>query len=202
MTASVPAKIFGIAAVIATSAALGAFAESHRHSSESVALMSATDVTFTHMMMNHHQQAVAICDLLSPQAPPEIRTLAEQIKQTQLAEVGTMVGWLQIADQALNPSHREMGDHTSTTGPSMGMATREELSQLQRATSRDNEALFLQLMTRHHQGGTEMAIDESRNGSNAAIRSTALAMANEQGQEIRLMQRLMTKMNATPLPFP
>lgn len=210
MNASVPARIFGAVVVIAAAAFLGAFAESHRLGSPPP-LMSEADVTFAQMMMTHHQQAITICDLLSADAAPEIRTLADQIRLQQQAEVGTMVGWLQLADQPLNPTassaapghgmshHHDAGQRT---GMQMGMASPAELARLQHATGRDNEALFLQLMTRHHQGGAEMAFDETRDGSNEAVRRTALAMVTDQTQEIQLMEHLMKSRDAAPLPYP
>ncbi|MFV8172146.1 DUF305 domain-containing protein [Mycolicibacterium peregrinum] len=210
MSASIPARIFGATVVIAAAAFLGAFAESHRHDSPPP-LMSEADVTFAQMMMTHHQQAITICDLLSADAAPEIRTLADQIRLQQQAEVGTMIGWLQLADQPLNPTAptqdtgHGMAHHHDTgqpTGMQMGMATPDELARLQRATGRAGEALFLQLMTRHHQGGAEMAFDETRSGSNETIRRTALAMVTEQTQEIQVMEHLMKSRAATPLPYP
>ncbi|OBB29862.1 hypothetical protein A5792_03130 [Mycolicibacterium peregrinum] len=210
MSASIPARIFGATVVIAAAAFLGAFAESH-HNDNAPPLMSEADVTFAQMMMTHHQQAITICDLLSADAAPEIRTLADQIRLQQQAEVGTMVGWLQLAEQPLNPTvptehtGHGMSHHHDTdqpTGMQMGMASPDELARLQRATGPANEALFLQLMTRHHQGGAEMAFDETRDGSNEAIRRTALAMVTEQTQEIQLMEHLMKTRDATPLPYP
>ncbi|MFV8048415.1 DUF305 domain-containing protein [Mycobacterium sp. 48b] len=210
MSASGPARIFAAVVVIAAAAFLGAFAESHRHGS-APPLMSETDVAFAQMMMTHHQQAITICDLLSADAAPEIRTLADQIRLQQQAEVGTMIGWLQMAGQPLNPTAppatagHGMSHHHDTgqpTGMQMGMASPDELARLRHATGRANEALFLQLMTRHHQGGAEMAFDETRDGSNETIRRTALAMVGEQTQEIQLMEHLMKSRDATPLPYP
>lgn len=198
MTASLPARIFGVVLIAAAAFGLGVFV-TERSADEPAPLMSDSDVRFAQTMMAHHQQAVTICDLLTPQAAPEIRTLATQIKQTQLAEVGTMVGWLQIAGEPLHPGHHDMDHHA---GGTMGIASHHELSRLQRATGAESETLFLQLMIRHHQGGVEMAVRQSREGSNAAVRQTALSMANEQGQEIRLMQQLMIPRDAEPLPYP
>lgn len=215
MSSSIPGRIFGVVVVMVAAALVGAFAESHRHGS-TPPLMSEADVSFAQMMMTHHQQALTICDLLAPDAAPELHTLAEQIKLQQQAEIGTMIGWLQITDQPLNPTpsaaaagHNMSGHNMSgqqdtepQTDSRMGMATSEELSRLQRAAGRDNEALFLQLMTRHHQGGAEMAYTESRDGANDAVRRTALAMVGEQTQEIQLMEQLMKGRNAAPLPYP
>lgn len=199
MRTSIPGRIFGVIVLIAAAFAIGAWVQSTQNS-EPAPLMSETDVRFARMMMSHHQQALTLCDLLTPEASPEIRTLAEQIKLQQQAEIGTMVGWLQMADEPLNPpadDHHTMSGHTG-----MGMASAEELSQLQEASGTDNEALFLQLMTRHHQGGAEMAYEQSLNGSNDAVRRTAMAMVTEQTQEIQLMGYLMTQRDTEPLPSP
>lgn len=207
MTTSIPGRIFGAVVVIAAAMALGAFMQSALHGRADAPLMSDTDVAFARMMMNHHQQAITLCDLLTAEAGVEIRTLAEQIEVQQQAEIGTMMGWLQMADQPLSPpvsdtTHSMSGHPGQHIGAQMGLASSDELSRLGSATGADNESLFLQLMTRHHQGGADMAYDQVRNGSNEAVRRTALAMVTEQGQEIQLMTYLMTQRDVTPLPAP
>lgn len=198
--------------IIVFAALAGAFVQS-RLPVQTKPLMSDSDVMFAQMMMTHHQQALTIADLLVPDAAPELRALANQITLAQQAEIGTMIGWLQLADQPLNPVAAPAQDNHDMAGmaahhhaaPSMampGMASPADLTQLHRAKGLANEVLFLQLMLRHHQGGIEMAAEQAHESSTEAVRRTALAMADEQLQEAALMQQLLAVRRAAPLPYP
>lgn len=83
-----------------------------------------------------------------------------------------------------------------------GLASPADLTRLQRATGRDNEVLFLQLMTRHHQGGIEMAAYAVRHTTTTAVHQTAVAMIDEQSQEVVLMAYLLKQRNSAPLALP
>lgn len=204
------------ALVIVLAALAGAFIHSRLPAPPTKPLMSDSDVMFAQMMMTHHQQALTIADLLAPDAAPELRALANQITLAQQAEIGTMIGWLQLADQPLNPvatpaPHEHdmagmsgMSAHHDTA-PSMtmpGMASPADLARLHHARGPENEVLFLQLMLRHHQGGIDMAARQAHDSTTEAIRRTALSMADEQLQETALMQQLLAVRHAAPLPYP
>ena len=64
-------------------------------------------------------------------------------------------------------------------------------AELQHSTGRDNEKLFLHLMTRHHQGGITMATFAFQHGVNDAVRRAASVMVDEQTQEIQLMSMML-----------
>ncbi|WP_198538781.1 DUF305 domain-containing protein [Mycolicibacterium wolinskyi] len=160
-------------------------------------VLTPLEIGFAQDMTAHHQQAVTMTDMLAVDASPQVRALAEQIRFTQLAEIGQMTGWLQLADAAPaatqpmawmtephSAAHHDGADH-STGMP--GMATRDELARLQHATGRDNETLFLQLMTRHHQGGITMAAYAFQHAANDAVRRAATIMVSEQTDEIQIM---------------
>lgn len=173
------------------------------------ALLTATDIGFAQDMSAHHQQAITMSDMVVADAAPEIRALAEQIRFTQLREIGQMTGWLQIADAPLISTHPMAWmmtgtDHQMTAGDMAmpGMASPADLRSLQKVTGRDNEILFLQLMTRHHQGGIDMAAYAVRHTATAAVRQTAVAMVDEQSQELVLMAALLADRNSSPLPYP
>src|SRR4249919_3426287 len=140
--------VFGYLAVIVIAALVGGFVGTNLHDDNETPLMSDSEVSFAQMMMTHHQQALTLTDLLTPTAAPEVRALAEQIKFQQQTEVGTMIGWLQLAGQSLNPmatmpegathsGHSGAGSagphemaHADGLGKGMGMATDDELRQL------------------------------------------------------------------------
>lgn len=177
------------------------------------AILTATDIGFAQDMSAHHQQAITLADMVAVDAAPEVRAIADQIRVTQLREIGQLTGWLQLAGAPLISTHpmdwmtaeadHHMAGNMAGGGMRMpGMASQADLARLQRTTGRDNEVLFLQLMTRHHQGGIEMAAYAVRHTSTAAVRQTAVGMVDEQNQEIIVMAALLEARGAVPLPYP
>lgn len=160
-------------------------------------VLSALEIGFAQDMTAHHQQAVTMTDMLAADASPQVAALAEQIRFTQLVEIGQMTGWLQLAGAA--PSSTQpmawMTDHGTdhhdhaTAMP--GMATPDDLARLQRSTGPDNERQFLKLMTRHHQGGITMAGYAFQHSDSDAVRRAASIMVTEQTEEIQLMTLML-----------
>ncbi|BBZ68158.1 DUF305 domain-containing protein [Mycolicibacterium insubricum] len=182
------------------------------------ALLSDTDIGFAQDMSGHHQQAVTMSDMLSTDASPDSRALAEGIRFQQLTEIGVMTGWLQMAGAPPQSPHPMAWMHTGGTEHSghgsgehgsgahtmsmPGLASAEDLKRLQRSTGHDNEVLFLQLMSRHHQGGIEMAGYAVQRTHNDAVRRVAAAMIDEQTQELQLMAIMLKSRGAEPLAYP
>lgn len=172
--------------------------------------LSESDIGFAQDMIVHHQQAVLMADMLTSDTAPEVRALADQIRLTQIREIGIMMGWLQIVGAPMTSSSpmKWMGgdghDQHAVGGATMmmGMASQDDLTRLQRVTGRDNEVLFLQLMVRHHQGGIDMAAYAYKHTLIDTVRKTAAAMVDEQTQEVGLMTMLLEQRNAPTLPYP
>jgi len=171
--------------------------------------LTATDVGFAQDMSAHHHQAVIMSDMVAADAAPEVRALADQIRFTQLREIGQMTGWLQLADAPVVSPHpmawmmADAGHHMAGDDMAMpGMASPADLTRLQRATGRANEILFLQLMTRHHQGGIDMAAYAVRHTTTNAVHQTAVEMVDEQSQELILMSQFLEQRGSAPLAYP
>lgn len=167
-------------------------------------LLSDSDIGFAQDMATHHQQAVTMTDMLAGDTPPALNALAEQIRFTQLAEIGQMTGWLQLAGApigAAEPMAWMMDGHTDHGQHAMampGMASPGELTRLQRSTGRTNHILFLELMIRHHQGGITMAGHTARNSTDDTIRTAAAVMVAEQTEEIQVMTVLLDRLRTGP----
>ncbi|MFR9754111.1 DUF305 domain-containing protein, partial [Nocardia sp. 004] len=142
------------------------------HSAPSV--LTAVEIGFAQDMTAHHQQALLMVQRLDPAADPAIIRLADQMDRTQRLEIGTMLGWLRLADAAPIAEHPMDWMHTAVPAAHQhsaveppaaaaaetampGMASTAELDDLAGLRGRDAEILFLQLMIRHHQGGIVMA---------------------------------------------
>ena len=132
-------------------------------------------------------------DMLAPDCARDVHVLAEQIRFTQLHEIGQMAGWLQLVDAP--PSSPE-------PVAMAGMASAEDLRRLQRARGRTNEILFLQLMIRHHQSGIDMAGHAVRHSTTDVVQRAAALVVDEQTQEMQVMATLLTQRDSAPLPFP
>lgn len=168
-------------------------------------LLSSDDIAFAQNMSGHHQQAVMMADMVAADSVPEVRALAEQIRFTQLNEIGQMTGWLQLADA--DPSAAVPADNGTHPGMEAGMtmngmASPDDLRRLQYSTGPANEVQFLQLMLRHHQGGIDMAANAFRHSRNDVVRRAATLMVDEQTQETAVITALLNQRNAAPLPYP
>lgn len=164
------------------------------------AALSDSDVEFAQHMSMHHQQALAMVDLLGTGVASDVRAVADQIRTSQWREIGTLTGWLELVGTPFQAadSHDGHGDHTAMAG----MASNEDLTGLHDATGPEREVLFLQLMIRHHQGGIEMAAHAIDTTTNPAVRSRALSMVDGQQQEVALMSVLLDGRGASALSYP
>lgn len=62
------------------------------------------------------------------------------------------------------------------------------------ASGTNFDSLFLQMMTRHHQGAVEMSTTEQQQGQNPEVKQLAAKIASDQTAEIKEMQDLLTKL--------
>jgi uncharacterized protein (DUF305 family) len=81
-----------------------------------------------------------------------------------------------------------------------GMATREEINKLRDATGKDADILFCQYMLRHHLGGIHMVDGLLAEGAEPDVIALATTMKNNQKGEVALLQQLLTRLGAKPLP--
>ncbi|MCH5644361.1 MULTISPECIES: DUF305 domain-containing protein [unclassified Gordonia (in: high G+C Gram-positive bacteria)] len=92
----------------------------------------------------------------------------------------------------------------ATDQPMMpGMATQAEMAKLYSLRGAEADTYFLQLMLRHHEGGTPM-MQYAANPENVDedyVRSLATSMINTQGNEINTIKTMLAQRNAQPLPM-
>ncbi|WP_036500958.1 DUF305 domain-containing protein [Nocardia aobensis] len=178
-------------------------------------VLDATEIGFAQDMTAHHQQAIQMVQRLDPGVDPQVSRLAQQIDQSQRVEIGTMLGWLRLANAApatdrpmawmtadtTAAHHHSMSPTSTAASPGMpGMATMAELDRLSAARGRDAEVLFLQLMYRHHQGGIAMARAADQQIASGPVKEQARAMLVAQSQETGLIALMLNQRGAQPLP--
>jgi uncharacterized protein (DUF305 family) len=83
-----------------------------------------------------------------------------------------------------------------------GMASTEEIEKLWGLSGRAFDAQFLRLMTRHHQGGVQMARYAAAHAGLRTVQDAARVMVIDQTQEINQMSALMRAEGVEPLPAP
>ena len=175
----------------------------------------AVDVGFAQDMSVHHRQAVLMAGQARDRSTdPAIRLIAFDIETNQLQQIGQMQGWLSLWNAAPLPNGRYMtwmADTSSMPGmahgppglPTMpGMASAADLQRLQASSGGPFDVLFLQLMLRHHQGGTPMAQYAAQHAESAQVRNLAEKIVVSQGAESDYLAQLIAQHGAQPLPAP
>ncbi|RSM49524.1 DUF305 domain-containing protein [Amycolatopsis balhimycina DSM 5908] len=180
----------------------------------------SVEVGFAQDMSTHHLQAVTMAGWARDHSTdPEVRQLAFDIERTQLEQVGRMKGWLMLWDKPEQPIGAPMQWMTEPMqghdggmsmapsslnpagGPLMpGMATDAELAKLRSLSGKQLDVYFLQLMLRHHQGGTAMAQYAASHSSLPALKALVNSMLTSQGAEMDQMKLMLSARSAQPLP--
>jgi uncharacterized protein (DUF305 family) len=147
-----------------------------------------TDIMFVQTMLPHSDQAVSMADLLLAKrgVHPEVAALARQIKDAQQAEIGAMYGWF----EAMGRPQVQEGPHH---GGLEGMLDENEMQQLDLASARAGQRMFLEGMIKHHTGAIELANKEISGGQHPGPVGLAKNIATTQQQEIDVMTDLLSR---------
>lgn len=157
---------------------------------------ASAEAGFARDMSTHHAQAVDMALTIRDRTEDErLRQFAIDIVLTQQAQIGMMAGWLQLWE--LRPTGYEppmawMGHDNHSSGGSSGvlmpgMATPQQLAELQSLPVDEAEILFLQLMIAHHLGGVDMARALLERSDNDVVVNLAQSIIDGQQAEIELM---------------
>jgi uncharacterized protein (DUF305 family) len=146
------------------------------------------DKRFMQDMIVHHQQAVWMSDLAPSRASSrDVKELASRISDVQGLEIDAMNRWLsKYSVPTVNPTAPD--HHGGGHGAMPGMATDEQLQQLENAKGTDFDKLWLQLMIAHHQGALTMAEEVRQKGVDVRVQEIADDVVVEQTDEIHRMQ--------------
>ncbi|MFI0412088.1 DUF305 domain-containing protein [Actinomadura sp. 3N508] len=157
---------------------------------------------FARDMSSHHAQAVRMSFIVRDRTDDQdVRLLAYDIINTQSAQIGMMTAWLDEwglpkVDTA-GPMRWMSGHGGHRQGGTMpGMATRAQLADLEKASGRGAEILYLRLMTAHHRGGVAMAEAVLARTGHDRVRRLARTMVDGQRSEIALMNEMLRERGA------
>lgn len=174
---------------------------------------SAADVAFVQGMIHHHAQAMVMIDMIEGRSDdPDLALFAERMDVSQTAEVELMEDWLTERGEDVPPWERvrlEMGlrvaqghagDHGGHGGAGHedlaimpGMLSGEELDALAAARGEEFDRLWLEGMTRHHEGALTMVRTLYADGGGAEVEVFRLAsdIEGDQGIEIARMAEML-----------
>ncbi len=157
----------------------------------------SAEAGFARDMTAHHAQAVAMGILAAKNGHShEVRTIGEDVAMTQQGQIGIMSQWLRDWGLNLNGTAKPMawmpdGDKALINGNLMpGMATQAEMEALQKATGKEFDRLFLDMMIKHHLGGVHMVDAVLADSTDPDVTWLAKGMKAGQTAEISDMQRL------------
>ena len=183
-------RTFSLFAIVGTLGLVACGNDDHPNNDmhESQSGFNDADVAFAQGMIPHHEQAIEMADIaLDPTigASEQVRDLATRIKGAQDPEIMMMSGWLTGWGMSM-----DMG--TSHDMSSMdGMMSVAEMDELAALTGADFDAMWLDMMIRHHQGAIAMAETVKADGSNADVLALADQIIAAQQSEITEMQELL-----------
>jgi uncharacterized protein (DUF305 family) len=177
----------------------------------------SVEVGFAQDMSVHHLQAVTMANWERDHTTdPELKQLAFDIGSSQQEQVGRMKGWLMLWNQPEQTtgaymtwmtepmSHAHGGATMAMTpangAPMPGMATNAELAKMRTLTGKELDNSFLQLMLRHHQGGTPMVQYAQDHSNLSALKVLTKNILATQGAEMDLMTQMLKARGAEPLP--
>lgn len=160
----------------------------------------SVEAGFARDMTTHHSQAVTMgLRAFEAATNGEVRQLGVDIAASQQGDIGVMQTWLRSWN--LDPTRSGPPMAWMPDGPSMvsadglmpGMATRDEMDQLETTTGVELDILFLELMRDHHLGGVHMADALLDAGGNDEVRAVAQTMKNTQQTELGTIQALLAE---------
>lgn len=144
------------------------------------------DVHFLGMMVPHHEQAIEMSEVLlaSDVTDPQVRDLAERIKDGQERENEQMRAW---ADEWGIQEDMEMhSKHIAN-----GMFQPADLEALGRLRGDELRTTFLEWMHYHHAHVIAMTSDEVQNGAYGPLKDMAAEMVDVQTSEMKEMEGLL-----------
>lgn len=186
--------------------ALGLGIYIHHTTGKPVNHIDPVDSGFARSMLLHHAQAIQMSMMMRDESSAEIQALAQSIIMKQTREMGVMEGWLTAWNEPVMLAGAPMAWVENATqvrhlddqlyqaqckadgGAMAGIATPEQLQQLEQLKGPEKEILFLELMLAHHRAAIPMAWFANRNGQSSLVKALASGMIREQGMEIGWIQ--------------
>ena len=155
------------------------------------------DVNFLQGMIIHHEQAILMSNMADKRTNNKIIIdLANRIDSSQEDEIDFMKNWLESRKEETSFSHT---DHHHMH--MAGMASQDELLNLEKSSSTDFDKLFLKLMINHHDGALKMVKDLKEYPGTVydpILNEFVSDLVNDQGVEIERMNGIAVNLSEDP----
>lgn len=156
------------------------------------------DVDFATDMIQHHAQALEMVDLaMGRPLSEDTAELTEAIRAAQAPEIEQMADWLDGWGEPVPETSRDHanahGDDMEMDGDMPGMMSAEDMESLESASDEEFEALWLQMMTEHHEGAVAMAEEVLDTGESPEVAALAEDIVEAQEAEIATMEDLLAR---------
>ncbi|MEU1971051.1 DUF305 domain-containing protein [Microbacterium sp. NPDC019599] len=177
---------------------------------------NAADIGFARDMQVHHTQAIEMAmEIYRKTEDDDVQRMAYDIATSQAGQRGEMFDWLVqwgLPQSSTDPLMAWMtdasghgGGHGATSESmtdeelraAMGMASADEIAQLQAATGTEADCLYLALMIRHHEGAIPMAEAVIELGSVPRVLAVAEGIKAGQTAEIDAMRSVQARLGCT-----
>jgi uncharacterized protein (DUF305 family) len=149
-------------------------------------------------MITHHRQAIVMSKLAKKRTNNKtILDLANRIDVSQEDEINFMESWLKSRKEIKTNTPHNHHMHMEM----VGMASPEQLIELENSKSTDFDRLFLQLMIAHHDGALEMVKELKKypGSANEPLLNEFVAdLVNDQGVEIERMNIIAVNLSDDP----
>lgn len=141
---------------------------------------SEFETMFLQEMIQHHRGAIEMAKLASNQSDrQEVKQFAAKMTQMQQEETDKMTGWLK---EWYNATPKEPANAASQKKMQADMA------KLQNKRGQDFDKAFVDVMSRHHDTGMEMAEQVKEKGTHPELKQFAEKLSGEQKQDIKEMK--------------
>jgi uncharacterized protein (DUF305 family) len=140
------------------------------------------DLQFLDTMSAHHQSAIEMAQLAEQRAGhDELKKMAKKMIAEQQAEIRQMQDWKK-------QWYAGKGDAVNLRLPGMAASMKNmPMDKLEAASGAAFDTMFLQMMSRHHQGAIKMARTAATKASRPELKAMAGRMIEAQNQEVAQM---------------
>ena len=156
------------------------------------------DINFLKGMIIHHQQAITMSRFANKRTNNKtIIDLANRIDVSQEDEINFMESWLNSRKEIVPNTSHNHHMHMEMSG----MATPQQLKNLENSQSTDFDRLFLQLMIAHHDGALEMVKDLKKfpgSANDPLLNEFVSDLVNDQSVEIERMNLIAVNLSDDP----
>lgn len=167
---------------------------------------ASAEAGFARDMTVHHAQAVHMSIVEYDRGEnSSVRRMAYDVATVQQYQMGVMEGWLHEWGLPLTTDRDPMSWISSgkrmmqSDGRMPGLASRDEIKQLEQASGRAADILYCQLLLRHHLGGIHMLDEVLRAADDHEVTELATAMRNSQQGEIEALRLSLKSLGADPV---